>query len=211
MRSESRVCAGWRPLRAAGFAVGCGLLLAAASSATELVLDPQATHIRFHVDSTLHLVEGSARLLRGEIRFDPEGGDASGGIEVDAASADTGNGLRDAVLHGKVLESERFPRILFRPENLVVGRVGAGEAEVRITGHLEIHGAEHPLVVPAQVRMEGERVEIAASFEVPYVDWGMTDPGNFLLSVDDVVTVEIEAAGRVEPPLRSSDLHAARR
>jgi polyisoprenoid-binding protein YceI len=166
-----------------------------------LVLDPDATRIHFDVDSTLHRVEGTARLVAGELRFDTDGGEVSGRVEIDARSLETGNGMRDDALHEDVLESERFPRMTFVPERADVVRREDGEADVRISGRIDIHGGEHPLVVPARVSVEGDRVEISARFPIPYVEWGMEDPGNFLLSVDDVVNVEVETVGRMSPPL----------
>ena len=166
-----------------------------------LVLDPDTTQIRFDVDSTLHRVKGTARLVAGEVRFDTEGGAVSGRIEIDPRSLETGNGMRDDVLHEDVLESERFPGMSFLPERADVVALEGREAEVRISGRITIHGSEHPLVVPARVSVEGDRVEITARFPIPYVEWGMQDPGNFLLRVDDVVNVEVEAVGRLDPPL----------
>jgi polyisoprenoid-binding protein YceI len=166
-----------------------------------LVLDPAATRIRFDVDSTLHRVRGTARLEAGEFRFDRGGGHASGRVVIDARSLETGNGLRDGVLHEDVLESERFPRIVFLPEDVEVLRIEDREADVRVSGRIDIHGSRHPLTIPGRVRVDGERLELEARFQVPYVAWGMRDPGNFLLRVDDVVNVEVEAVGRVSPTL----------
>ena len=64
----------------------------AATTSWALTLDPGTTEIRFTVGSTLHLVEGTARLVRGEIRFDPATGDADGEVVVDASSLESGNG-----------------------------------------------------------------------------------------------------------------------
>lgn len=184
-----------------------GLLLALAAAGplraepASLVLDPDATTIRFDLDSTLHRIHGTARLASGEVRFDSEGGPASGRVTIDARSLETGNRLRDGVLHEDVLESERFPRMSFLPERVEVLRIEGSEADVRISGRIEIHGGQHELAIPGRVRADGERLELEASFAVPYVAWGMHDPGNFLLSVDPVVNVEVEAVGRVNPPL----------
>jgi hypothetical protein len=59
------------------------------------------------------------------------------------------------------------------------------------------NGDEHPLTVSAEVLTEGERVEATASFEVPYVAWGLRDPSVFLLRVAKSVTVTVELAGTV--------------
>jgi polyisoprenoid-binding protein YceI len=139
--------------------------------------------------------------VAGALEFDSEGGPVSGQIEIDARSLETGNGLRDGALHEDVLESERYPRMTLLPERVEILRVDGREAEVRITGRIDIHGSEHPLVFPARVSVSGDRVEVTARFPVPYVEWGMRDPGNFLLHVDDVVNVQVEAVGRIEPPL----------
>jgi len=167
----------------------------------ELVLDPAATTIRFDVDSTLHRVHGTARLERGELAFDPAGGPASGRIVIDATSLETGNGLRDGTLHEDVLESQRFPRMTFVPERVEVLRIEGREADVRLLGRIDIHGSQHPLDIPGRVSAHGEKIEVKARFEVPFVEWGMQDPSNFLLSVDPVVNVEVEGVGRVSPPL----------
>lgn len=194
---------GVRPAAALAFcATFAAWVTSAAAEPATLTFDPERTTIRFEVDSTLHLVQGTVRLVRGALRFDTAGGPATGEVVVDATSADTGNGLRDGALHEDVLESERHPRFVFHAEHVAVERVTGNEADVRVTGRLDIHGGEHPLAFPAHVRVADGRAEISASFPVPYVEWGMEDPGNFLLSVDDVVGVSVEAVGRIDPPPR---------
>jgi len=164
-----------------------------------LTLDPAASEISFEVDSTLHTVEGTARLVSGELRFDPAGGPAEGAIEVDATSLDTGNGMRDDKLHGSVLESKRYPRIVFHPSRLVVASPGEADTDVRVEGTLDLHGGSWPLTIPATVHRTGETVELEARFPVPFVEWGLEDPSNFLLSVDKIVQVHVRARGRVDP------------
>lgn len=189
----------WVPALGLWLALGAATPLPAEPA--RLVLDPAATTVRFDVDSTLHRVHGTARLAEGEVSFESEGGAASGRIVIDARSLDTGNGLRDGVLHEDVLESERFPHMTFVPERVELLRLQGREADVRVHGLLDIHGSQHALAIPGRVRAEGQRLELSARFEVPYVAWGMQDPGNFLLSVDDVVNVEVEAVGQVTPAL----------
>ena len=166
-----------------------------------LTFDPAQTQIRFEVAATLHHVEGSARLAAGVVHFDTEGGPASGRIEIDARSLETGNELRDGAMHADVLESERFPQIVFLPELVEVKHVGTERASLRLIGRIRIHGTEHPLTIPAELRADGDQIAVEARFPFPYVRFGLSNPGNFLLSLDDVVNVQIDATCRIDPGL----------
>ncbi len=183
---------------------GLVILLAVAclplgTAAAELTLTPESTEIRFELDSTLHLVEGRAELVSGTLRFDPAGGPASGRIVIDATSADTGNRLRDRQMHGQVLESERFPTIELVPESLEVDAEPSGDADVVLVGTLRLHGGAWPVRVPARVERSGDDLRIVGSFVIPYVEWGLRDVSNFLLSIDPEVQVSFEARARLVP------------
>ena len=165
-----------------------------------LALDPAATTIAFALGATLHTVEGSVRLSSGEIRFDLVTGVASGEIDVDARSATTGNESRDRNMHRDVLESEKYPRIAFRAEQVrVVHRDPAG-AVVELAGQLDLHGQARPWTLPAKLAFQGDRVSIEANFRVPYVDWGMQDYSSFILRVDRFVAVRVASAARISEP-----------
>jgi polyisoprenoid-binding protein YceI len=178
--------------------------------AAELELSPERTTITFELDSTLHRVRGNARLLPSTLEFEPGGGAIRGNIAIDATSLGSGNGLRDGQMHGKVLESERYPRIEFVPESLAVEEASASRARVALLGTLRIHGGEWPLTIPAEVAAEGEGLRVVGSFRIPYVDWGMRDMSNFLLRVDREVLVRFEALAEVAPPAAALAAEAAR-
>jgi len=189
------------PGRATWLLLGLALAAAPARAETRLLqLDPTATRIGFTLRATLHTVEGTAKLLHGAVRFDPAGGSAAGEIVVDARSAATGVSSRDARMHADVLESERFPTIVLRPESLVVSQRDAASAQVELRGVLEIHGASHPVSLPAKLTADGDHLTIEGVFVVPYVKWGMKDPSSFLLRVAPEVTVQVHAEGRLAPP-----------
>lgn len=160
-----------------------------------LTLDAETSAIRFTLGATLHQVEGTVRLVSGRIRFDPSGGPAAGEIVVDALSADTGNEGRDQDMHGKVLETDRFGAFVLRPTE-TVGEVDlAGTSEIELRGELEIHGGVHPVSLPTEVTLDGDRVTGRATLTVPYVDWGMKNPSKLFLRVKRFVEVEIDLAG----------------
>ncbi len=167
------------------------------AAADSIQLAPERTRIRFECDSTLHRIEGSLRLLHGEVHFDERTGLAEGRIAIDARSVETGNSLRDREMHEKVLESERYGEIVFVPEALELVRLSDDRGDAVLAGRLLIHGGEHPLRIPAHVERKGEEIQIAASFRIPYVAWGMRDLSNLILRVAPEVDVHVEAVGRV--------------
>jgi polyisoprenoid-binding protein YceI len=173
--------------------------LPAAAAERTLRLDPAKSEIAFTLGATLHTVEGTARLRSGEIRFDPESGEASGRIVVATASADTGNQGRDRDMHAKVLESARYPEIAFTPEAISGTFDPGGASHLTLRGRLEIHGASHPLSLDVAVEAEGARLTARTAFAVPYVEWGMKDPSKFVLRVEKHVDVTVMAVGELDP------------
>jgi polyisoprenoid-binding protein YceI len=178
-------------------ALALALLATLPASAEEMILrlSPAGSEVTFDVGATGHDVHGSLALRSGEIRFDPETGEAAGRIEIDAASAETGNGSRDKTMHGDVLESGKYPLFVFHPRRFSGELARAGASDIELRGELEIHGARHPLTMPARVEIDGGRLSTHATFPVPYVEWGMEQPGMFLLRVAPVVEVTVDAAG----------------
>ena len=173
---------------------------AARAAGQTLTFDPAASKIDFELGATLHSADGSVKLEQGAIRFDPDSGAASGEIVVDATSANTGSESRDRNMHAHVLESARFPKIVFRPERLDVKRRDATSADVELLGVLDMHGQQHPLSMPAKIAVRDGRLVVDAEFEVAYVDWGMRDYSNFVLRVDRHVTVTVHAEGAPATP-----------
>lgn len=191
-----------RPRIALALLAGSALALAALPGLAETFeLQPQETRIAFTLGATLHTVHGTLRARRGSVRFDPATGAASGEIVLDAASAETGNASRDRDMHGKILESARYPEIVWRIDRVDgFPRGEAKGARVTLQGSLAIHGASHPLTATAEVAVGADRrVTATAAFKIPYVAWGMKDPSTFVLRVDKEVGVEVRAAGRLAP------------
>lgn len=165
-----------------------------------LHLDPEESHVTFELGATLHSVEGSFGLTRGDIGFDPDAGTAWGRVVVNARSAETGSARRDRNMHREVLESEAYPEIVFLPERIEVRRHGDDEANVELSGTVEIHGTSKPITIPATVRREYGRIRVRGTFQVPYVEWGLRDYSNFVLRVAPTVEVSLDVVGDLEEP-----------
>jgi len=160
-------------------------------------LDPGKTTVDFTLDATLHTVHGSFKAKGGSIRFDPQSGTASGKIEVDATTAESGNDSRDHKMHKEVLESDKYPEISFSPSQ-IKGKVAPGSS-LEIQGIFRIHGADHPLTLSVPVDVKGDQLTAKLHFVVPYVEWGMKNPSTFVLHVGKEVEIDVSATGRLTP------------
>lgn len=173
-----------------------GALLLSAQPAV-FGVDPAQTRVDFTLSDVLHTVHGTFKVKSGEIRFDPSTGAAAGEIVVDAASGDSGSSARDHRMHKNILESARYPDIVFRPERVEGSIAPQGTSQVQVRGKFAIHGAEHEITVPAQVQTSADQLSASLHFVVPYVEWGMKNPSTFLLRVSDKVNINIHAVGRL--------------
>lgn len=160
-------------------------------------VDPAATRAELSFNATLHTVDGTMRAKSGKVRLDSETGTAQGRLVLDATSADTGNSRRDRKMHEKILESGRFPEIVFEVDRISGALNRTGRSDILLHGTLEMHGVRKPSVLPATVLIEGDRVQATARITVPYMEWGLADPSFFVLRVAKEVRVVIHAAGRL--------------
>ncbi|HXM96101.1 MAG TPA: YceI family protein [Candidatus Dormibacteraeota bacterium] len=163
-----------------------------------LTVDPEQSKAHWSLGSTLHTVHGTFHLKRGTMRIDTVGGKATGEIVADATSGESGNASRDQKMHKDVLESGRYKEVMFRPDH-VEGKVSLdGVSNVQIHGILYLHGTEHELSVPLRAELAGNRWKASGSFSVPYVQWGLKNPSNFLLKVNSAVDVGLEMSGTLQ-------------
>lgn len=151
------------------------------------------------LEGNLHTVEGSFLMKKGSIQFDPSSGRASGEIVFDATSGKTGNTSRDSKMHKDVIESWRYPEIVFRPDHADGALTPSGTSRLQVHGIFAIHGAEHEVTFPVAVTLSENAWSAKTSFQVPYAQWGMKNPSFLLLKVGDIVQVQFHAAGKLTP------------
>jgi hypothetical protein len=162
-----------------------------------LSVDPAKSTVHWSVDSSLHTVYGSFHVKRGTISVDPATGKASGEIVVDATSGESGNDGRDRRMHKEILESSRYSEVVFRPERADGSTIAQGDSSLKLHGKFSLHGADHELSVATRATLREGQWKGTATFEVPYIDWGLKNPSNFLLKVKPVVDVQLDLAGLV--------------
>lgn len=159
-------------------------------------LDATQTKIEFTLSDVLHTVHGTFRLKTGTIRFDPSTKRISGTIAVDATSGESGNDSRDRKMHREILESEKFPEIIFSPNQVMGSFATEGSYRVEVQGQFRIHGTDHKFSFPVSVQQEGQNLRLSAHLTIPYVQWGLRNPSTFLLRVSDKVIIDINAVGQ---------------
>ncbi|MGA2040865.1 MAG: YceI family protein [Bryobacteraceae bacterium] len=187
------------------FLTACALPLISPVHAQDLSLemDPAQSKVEFTLGATLHTVHGSFQFKRGAIHFDPASGKASGELLVDARSGASGNDSRDQKMHKEILESQRFPDIVFRPGRVEGKPAPQGISEIQVHGLFTIHGVEHELTAPVEIHVSGSQYDITAHFTVPYQRWGMKNPSTFLLHVEDHVDITLHAVAHAMSPVPS--------
>lgn len=169
------------------------------AQALEVTLDPAQTEIHYTLPATAHTVHGTFQLKSGEVRYDPATGKASGAIVVDATSGTSGNNGRDSRMHREILESPKYPDIVFTPQ-LVKGMVNPqGASQLEVSGVFRLHGEDHDFTMPVSVQLNGAEATASTQFSIPYEKWGLKNPNTFILRVKDTVDIDIRAAAHISP------------
>jgi polyisoprenoid-binding protein YceI len=173
-----------------------GISTSAVAQDLALHFAPAETKVEFTLGDVLHTVHGTFQLKRGEFHFTADSGKASGELAVDATSGASGNATRDRRMTNEILETARFPEIVFRPDRLD-GQVAAqGHSQVQVHGEFTIHGEGHEILIPVEVDANAGVYTITLRFTVPYQKWGMKNPSMLLLRVGDKVEITVHAVGR---------------
>ena len=163
-----------------------------------LKVDGSQSSVHWMLATTLHNIHGTFSAKGGTLRVDVPTGKVQGEIVVLATSGDSGNGARDRRMHREVLESERFPDVVFQPDRIQGRLAASGASDLQLHGKFLLHGSEHELTVPVHTELSGDHWSGNTKFCVPFLDWGLKDPSNFLLKVKHEVEIELELRGTLE-------------
>lgn len=169
--------------------------LHAQTSPLKLQFSPSDTTIKFTLGDILHTVHGSFQLKRGDIEYDPAAMTVRGAIVGDATSGQSGNRTRDRRMHKDVLESAKYPEIVFRPDRVEGTVASSGTSNVQVHGVFSIHGSGHEMTVPVRVQVFPDHWIADSHFTVPYVKWGIKNPSTFFLRVSESVEIDVHATG----------------
>jgi polyisoprenoid-binding protein YceI len=162
-----------------------------------LTFDVAHTTIVYNLTGWPHITHGTFKLKHGILRLDPETGQMSGAIVVDAASGNSGHSVRDGRMNNSVLEADRYPEITFVPQQVASHGQPQGEFPVSVRGIMTLHGEPHPFTIPATVKRDGDAVTLHSNFAIPYVEWGLEDPSILFFKVDKQVDIEVSAVAHL--------------
>ena len=151
--------------------------------------------LSWELPATLHTVHGKVPEFSGRVDAVP----GSGGewhiqarVAVRAAAMVTGNASRDRTMREKVLETDRFPEIVFESRQVTadLSRFKIGEHfTVETIGDLTVHGKAASIQLPVDVYVFADHVIVQGSFPLPWKRYGLHDPSFGIVTVREPMKV----------------------
>jgi len=145
-------------------------------------IEVAGSSVRWELPASFRPILGIVPLFHGFVEADPLSSgawDVRCRIVVPAASMRTGSQLRDRTLREKVLETDRFPEIVFELRRFTgdLSRFRLGETfSVEAAGDLPVHGKNAPVQLPVDVSVFPGAVVLRGSFPVHWKSYGLQDP-----------------------------------
>lgn len=170
--------------------------------------------IRFESKAPMESFDGKTRQVSGHILCDPSALEDSIEvlIEVDLATLDTGIKLRNQHMRENHLETERYPKAVFRGAKLEERTIAALQpgqpARLNVRGTFELHGEAHEIVVPLEVTLSADpgprTLRITGGFPVKLSDYKINRPQFLVMRVDETqrVTLELRATETSQQTVR---------
>ena len=173
------------------------LTASALAQSQQLRLDftPRNTTVNFTLGDILHTVHGSFQMKQGDVEYGIGSANVRGSLDVDATSGESGNHSRDRKMHREILESARYPDIIFRPDHVDGTVASSGSSTVQVHGIFSIHGADHEFTMPIRVEVFPDHWVADTHFTIPYVKWGIKNPSTLFLRVSESVEIDVHASG----------------
>ena len=158
-------------------------------------IDPTHSHLSFAVRvMSVSTTRGRFHALRGHLHID-EQNPANSWVEaeVDAASIDTHNKLRDAHLRSAAFFAvKQYPTISFTSTSVE----HAGGQNYQVTGNLTMHGGDQTDYLQRRLRgqstLMGARTGLTAKATINRNDFGVGTGAAVQLAASSMATIEIE-------------------
>ncbi|MGD0366810.1 MAG: YceI family protein [Acidobacteriaceae bacterium] len=155
------------------------------------VVNPDASEVKMTLNTTHEVVNGTFHIQSGSIEFDRSAPKMSGSVVVLAGSGKTGNDSRDKKMNKDILKVEQYANVSFEPKSYAGVIAPSGDSTIQVTGIFTLLGTPHEITIPILVHLEGTTTTAKAHFVVPYIQWGLKDPGFMFWKVDKDVTIDL--------------------
>ncbi len=114
----------------------------------------------------------------------------AGSFQVDVASITSDDSRRDGQFAGPIMNAAEFPTadlVLTGPITVAL----EGVSQATASGDLTLKGVTQPVTFPVDAQVIGGQIEIVASIDVLFSDYGIDNPSNPLATVRDEGKVEV--------------------
>jgi len=173
------------------------VVVLATSEPAELhyTIDAAGSELAWELPATLHTVHGKAPDLSGTVDAvagDNGEWDIQARVAVKTAAMVTGNASRDRNMREKVLETDRYPEIVFEARRIRadLSRFKPGERfTAEAEGDLTVHGKAEPIRVPIDVLVQADSVILEGAFPLSWKQYGLNDPSFGIVTVRDPLKV----------------------
>ncbi|HEY1249651.1 MAG TPA: YceI family protein [Thermoanaerobaculia bacterium] len=158
-------------------------------------IDAAGSELGWELPATLHTVHGKAPELSGTVdAVLKDNGEWSiqAHVVVKAAAMVTGNASRDRNMREKVLETDRYPEIVFEARRVRadLSRLRPGErVTAEAEGDLTVHGKPASIRVPVDVLIQADGVILEGTFPLSWKQYGLHDPSFGVVTVRDPLKV----------------------
>jgi len=100
----------------------------------------------------------------------------------------------ESALREDVLETAKYPEIVFKSRGITSERRGDGTFDARITGDLTLHGVKKPITIPARVALDNGNLHAIGVIELRQTDFKIT-PFSFVsgsVGIRDIVILSFD-------------------
>ena len=117
--------------------------------------------------------------------------------ETSSVFTDQQKQIIDKELREIVLLPAQYPEIVFQSNEVKGKSLGNGQYDLKIGGHLTLHGVTRKSVIPAQVTLEGNNLRAHGEFSIDRSDYNVkaTSAAHELVSVRNRIDFTFEIVG----------------
>lgn len=181
------------------------------AAATRFEIHPGGGNmVTFESRAPMETFQGHTDQVSGWIEVNPDAiGDSVGVyVEVDLASLDTGIEKRNAHMRENHLETDKFPKAVFRGATVLSPDSSlqpGSTVTLEVAGEFDLHGVKRRLQAPVEVTLVAgngsPHLHVVTHFDVVLADYSISRPKFLFLKLGDTQHVTVDATA-VEAPLR---------